>query len=93
MDNSKNYTYEYFIFLKRQRKKMWGKRAEKPRWRLINKLLRQRLARENNYIYYFHDEIEKFTTQMAEAMEKAMNKINKTFKEIGEEMNEQLKNI
>lgn len=68
---------------------MWGKRAEKPRWRLINKLLRQRLARENNYIYYFHDEIEKFTTQMAEAM----NKINKTFKEIGEEMNEQLKNI
>lgn len=33
------------------------------------------------------------TTQMAEAMEKAMNKINKTFKEIGEEMNEQLKNI
>lgn len=91
MDNSKNYTCEYFTFLKRQRKKMWGKRAEKLRWRLINKLLRQRLARENNYIYY--DEIEKFTTQMAEAMEKAMNKINKTFKEIGEEMNEQLKNI
>lgn len=87
MDNSKNYTCEYFTFLKRQRKKMWGKRAEKPRWRLINKLLRQRLARENNYIYY--DEIEKFTTQMAEAM----NKINKTFKEIGEEMNDQLKKL
>ena len=89
MDNSKNYTCEYFTFLKRQRKKMWGKRAEKPRWRLINKLVRQRYARQNKKIIIVCDEIGKFTSQMAEAM----NQINKTFKEIGEKISDQLKNI
>lgn len=80
---------DYLAWIKRQRKKMWGKRAEKPRWRLINKLVRQRYARQNKKIIIVCDEIGKFTSQMAEAM----NQINKTFKEIGEKISDQLKNI
>ena len=41
---------EYLTFLKRQRKKHWGKRAEKPRWRLMGRLLRQTYARKVNPI-------------------------------------------
>lgn len=80
---------DYLAWIKRQRKNMWGKRAEKPRWRLINKLVRQRYARQNKKIIIVCDEIGKFTLQMAEAM----NQINKTFKEIGEKISDQLKNI
>lgn len=37
---------EYLTWIKRQRKKQWGKKAERPRWRQMNKLYRQRRARE-----------------------------------------------
>lgn len=79
MDNSKNYTCEYFTFLKRQRKKMWGKRAEKPRWRLINKLLRQR---NNKNLKSFSEKVE----EIGKRMKKILN-------EVGIEINDQLKKL
>lgn len=82
MDNSKNYTCEYFTFLKRQRKKMWGKRAEKPRWRLINKLISQRHRKAYDNLYI------KIGEEIAMKIE-AAKATDKTFKKIGLKINEQ----
>lgn len=101
MIKNKNYTCEYCTFIKRKRKKMWGKRAEKPRWRLMDKLIRQRRAKEYDRLYakraeeiaakmnkiLVFDEIGKFTKQMTEALKAT----DKTFKEIREKINETFK--
>lgn len=70
---------DYLAWIKRQRKKMWGKRAEKPRWRLINKLLRQR---NNKNLKSFSEKVE----EIGKRMKKILN-------EVGIEINDQLKKL
>ena len=44
---------EYLTWLKRQRIKTWGRnsKTEKPRQRLINKLLKKRSVKKYDYLY------------------------------------------
>lgn len=85
MGIQKNYKCEYCTFIKRHRKKMWGKRAERPRWRLINKLIRQRHRKAYDNLYI------KIGKEISMKIEVALKTTDKTFKEIGAKINETFK--
>lgn len=68
---------EYLTFLKRQRKKHWGKRAEKPRWRLMGKLLRQKYIYQNR-IKLFKEIDKLLKTTAGEKLNKALSEITVT---------------